>query len=123
MTDRTPVEEHLSYSLTGALVSQLALHRGCTLTDLTPADSPLCLSLCKELAELGLDSHKLAKDALLSLVVLFSHADNKENLTTMYACALWELLGDPTSGPPPEIYAQAAEALHTALVCLLIPSA
>lgn len=109
-------------ALAGTLMSQLGRQRGYTAEQILDAeDSSVRHSLLLSLAELGIDIELLSENYLKSLTGLFVEPGNANRIAQDLAGILWTTLGDPSSGPPPEIYRKAGILMHITFVGLLSP--
>lgn len=122
--ERDKVEAYLGHALAGGLIGQVARHRGVDLYDLFDEKGPTqrLQAYGAEFTELGIDPFELAQQALQALAALFTEPANAENVVKTYTEILWAVLGDPSSGAPPEIYRKAGVAMHCAVLSVLDPT-
>lgn len=122
ITPETPVRDFLASAMSGSLVIQRAraLNLNATgIRELTPDQIRVWAS---EFDALGIDPELLSEHAIHALILLLSEPDNREQLLRCFSHVLWEVLGDPRSGDPPEIYRKAAISVWYAFLVTLDPS-
>ena len=109
-------------ALAGTLMGQMGRTRGFTSEEILDPDcSRARHALATQFTELGIDLEQLASNTLKALTAVFSEPHNSERIATDMAEILWTVLGDPKSGPPPEIYRRAGILMHIAFIGLLSP--
>ncbi|MGA0103179.1 MAG: hypothetical protein ACO3LH_05640 [Steroidobacteraceae bacterium] len=117
------IETYLSTSLAGAILGQIAAHRGLDLETLVAHDSHHLNCIGAELTALGINPETLAQQTLTALALLFVEPSNAELVISNYTQLLWSILGDPErGGGPPELYRKAGTAMHLTLISLLDPA-
>lgn len=65
------------------------------------------------LQEMGFNPYSLAYETLGYLHVLHAHGPMLDTYVRGLAEILWQILGDPKSGPPPPLYYKAASACYS----------
>lgn len=109
-------------ALAGTLMGQLGRTQGYTAEQiLDPDDSSVRHALLLKLSELGIDMGLLTENCLKSLTGLFVEPSNADRIAQDLSGILWTILGDPSSGPPPEIYRKAGILMHITFIGLLSP--
>lgn len=121
-TSDSPIRDHLASALTGSLVAQRALATGVKLSTAAEITPDQCRRWARELDALGLNPELLSEHAIQALVLLFSEPDNREQMLRCLSSILWTILGDPSSGDPPEIYRRAAVGVWYSFLITLDPS-
>jgi hypothetical protein len=72
--------------------------------------------------DLGIRPELLAGSALSALVTMFCNEANAPKIIELLTQRLWEILGDPKSGSPPELYRKAGYSMFAFFVMCLRPS-
>lgn len=118
----SPVREYLASALTGSLVAQRARQAGADITRIEHLTSDQIRRWACEFEALGIDPEITAEHTICALVLLFSEPDNRDQMLRCLAGVLWTILGDPSSGDPPEIYHKAAVGVWYSFLITLDPS-
>ena len=111
--------EYLSAAVAGSLVSQIADAESNDALRRLFDDEDAIRHYANVLAKQGIDPELTAKQILDSLELLYkaNHKLVEQGLTNL----LWDTLGDPESGKPPEIYHRAAHYVMSAFIAMLHP--
>lgn len=120
-TSTNPLKDFLMATVAGSIVVQRARYLGQTNEDLANVDPKNLAQLSRDCSSFGIDFEVTADHLVTSLIHLYSAECNRENFITTISRVLWEILGDPESGSPPEIYKKAAFATWYALMLTLEP--
>lgn len=115
------IEEYLTCAMAGTLIGQMSAKREIPLETLVGPRSRELRQLEDDLDDIGIDPPLIAQTALLALATLFANPKDAELITDVMTKQLWKVLGDPSSGDPPEIYRRAGASIHFLLIQLLQP--
>lgn len=107
----TSLGEYVTAAVAGSLVVQIAQADNPDYNVIAIDDSAI-RHYAKQLANQGIDPYRLCQHILMSLQVLYGCDENSEILRNSISLLLWQILGDPASGAPPEIYKKAARQIH-----------
>lgn len=112
---------YLGEACRGSLVGLLLMQRhGQHLPELTPDTMAKVIDETEaQLHDLGINALQVAESMVFAQCCLYAQGPLSERLQTSIATVLWETLGDPKSGPPPQLYRHAAARIH-ALLCLCL---
>lgn len=122
MITQNQLERYLSYALGGSLVGQIAATRLIAPEDILKPDSSELEVIETDLVDLGIRPDLLASSALSALVTMFCNEANAPKIVELMTQRLWEILGDPKSGSPPELYRKAGYSMFAFFVMCLRPS-
>lgn len=114
----TTLLSYIATSIAGSMVAQMASLEEVDLLTLS-GNFPVLQRYAAALAQKGIDPQLLAQHTLMSLQVIFACEHNAAIIKTTISHILWHTLGDPESGPPPEIYRQASDDVHAYFISLL----
>jgi hypothetical protein len=114
--------EYLSHALLATLVGQVAATRDIPFENLLDYKSLEVKAIEKELNNFGIHPEGLARNVLLALGMLFSSPETANRIVDVLTEELWEVLGDPQSGSPPELYRKAGVSMFTTILAILRPS-
>ena len=116
------IEEFLTCAMAGSVIGQMSAKRDIPLESLVRPGSKVLKQLEDDLDEIGIDPPLIAQTALLAITTLLAQQGNADLISTVLTEQLWKILGDPSSGDPPEIYRRAGASIHFLLIQLLLPS-
>ena len=122
MITQNQLERYLSYALGGSLVGQIAATRLLSAEEILEPDSLELQAIESDLLDLGIRPELLAGSALSALVTMLCNEANAPKIIELLTQRLWEILGDPKSGSPPEVYRKAGYSMFAFFVMCLRPS-
>lgn len=114
--------DYLSHALRATLVGQVAATRDIPFDRLLNPRSSEVKAIEKDLINFGIHPDGLATNGLLALGMLFSSPDTANRIVDVLTEELWEVLGDPKSGAPPELYRKAGLSMFASILAILRPS-
>lgn len=110
--------DYLSYALRATLVGQVAATRDIPFDPLLNPRSTEVKAIEKDLNEIGIQPDGLATNALLALGMLFTSPETANKIVDALTEELWEVLGDPQSGAPPELYRKAGVSMFASILTI-----
>ncbi|MGA0706334.1 MAG: hypothetical protein ACO3P8_12360 [Steroidobacteraceae bacterium] len=110
----------LGHVVSGALIHQRMVHDGCSEEDFD-SSNPEVFTYAEWLWDNGFHPYEISLQAMRVLVEFYRDPRHAALFTQGLSTLLWQILGDPKSGDPPPIYAQAAYACYRSLVETIDP--
>jgi hypothetical protein len=114
--------DYLSHALRATLVGQVAATRDIPFDRLLNPRSSEVKAIEKDLNKFGIHPDGLATNGLLALGMLISSPETANRIVDVLTEELWEVLGDPQSGSPPELYRKAGLSMFASILAILRPS-
>jgi hypothetical protein len=114
--------DYLSHALRATLVGQVAATRDIPFDRLLNPRSSEVKAIEKDLNKFGIHPDGLATNGLLALGMLINSPETANRIVDVLTEELWEVLGDPQSGSPPELYRKAGLSMFASILAILRPS-